>query len=173
MKTAIPAWAMRKATAEDYDAARDANNRGTLQIEWPNRKALRDWSKLQGWPARGWFGFEPAFLAKLFESQNNFAGALNESGIVLHVPQQEYTLSLEGLRELDALYDERSPDGLPTGWGVLVEALREIRRAVVAGVVVQVEGGPKLRTWGGFYEWAHGRYHALEDGVDKWMVDDR
>jgi hypothetical protein len=57
-------------------------------------------------------------------------------------------------------------------WGVLVEELRALRRAVEAGVVVQVEDGPRLQTWQGFYEWAHGRYHMLEDGYDRWIGDD-
>ena len=111
-------------------------------------------------------------IAKLLESELNFACALNESGIELHIPQREYTLSLERLRELDALYAERSASGRPVGWELLVEELREIRRAVEAGVVVQVEGGPRLQTWQGFYEWAHGRYHMLEDGSDHWIGDD-
>ena len=59
----------------------------------------------------------------------------------------------------------------PTQWGVLVEALREIRRAVEAGVAVKVEG-KTLRDFDSFYTWAHGRYHALEDGYDSWIGDD-
>jgi hypothetical protein len=173
MVTALPAWAMRRAAAEDYDGARLARDRGILRIEWPDTKALRDWSRLRGWPTRGWLGFQLAFLRKLFKSPENFACALRESGIELHIPRQGHTLSVEDIQELDALYAERSPDGRPTGWGPLVEGLREIRRAVAAGVAVQVEGGPRLRTWGGFYEWAHGRYHALEDGFDQWIGDDR
>ena len=54
----------------------------------------------------------------------------------------------------------------------MVEALRAIRRAVEAGVVVQVEGAQEMRTWQGFYDWAHGRYHMLEDGYDRWIGDD-
>jgi hypothetical protein len=173
MKPTIPAWAMKRAAADDYDAVRDAHSRGTLDIEWPELKELREWSRLRGWPAPR-FRFRATWLARLFESQKNFACALEESGIELHIPLREYTLSLDSLREFDALYAERSPTtGLPNAWGLLVEELREIRRAVVAGVVVQVEGGPKLRTWGGFYAWAHGRYHALEDGYDNWIGDDR
>jgi hypothetical protein len=61
----------------------------------------------------------------------------------------------------------------PTRWGWLVEELREIRRAVEAGVVVKVEGTQTvLKTWQGFYDWAHGRYHMLEDGYDSWIGDD-
>jgi len=78
---------------------------------------------------------------------------------------------------LDALYEEREDMGglgpRPTGWGWLVEELREIRRAVEAGVVVKVEETQTvLTTWQSFYDWAHGRYHMLEDGYDGWIGDD-
>lgn len=82
MTIAIPAWAMRRAQAEDYDVVRDTHRRGTLQIKWPNRKGLRDWSKLQGW-STPWYGFEAAFLTMLFDSQMNFVQAISESGIEL------------------------------------------------------------------------------------------
>jgi hypothetical protein len=84
----------------------------------------------------------------------------------------DYTISAEEIRELDALYDERSESGRPTSWGILVEELRKIRRDVEAGVVVTVEGGPILRSWQQFYSWAHGRYHMLEDGYDRWIGND-
>ncbi len=88
------------------------------------------------------------------------------------MPNQIHTISAEKLSELDALYDARSASGRPTSWGALVEELREIRRAVEKGVVVKVEGGPTLRSWGSFYAWAHGRYHMLEDGYDSWIGHD-
>ena len=81
-------------------------------------------------------------------------------------------ISAEKLRELDELYAERSAVGQPVGWGSLVEELREIRRAIEAGAVVTVEGAQTFRSWQGFYDWAHGRYHALEDGYDKWIGAD-
>jgi hypothetical protein len=37
---------------------------------------------------------------------------------------------------------------------------------------VTVEGDGLLRSWQEFYQWAHGRYHMLEDGADKWIGDD-
>ena len=49
--------------------------------------------------------------------------------------------------------------------------MREIRRAVEAGVVVEIDGR-KLKSWASFYDWAHGRYHMLEDGYDSWIGDD-
>lgn len=171
MKRQIPAWAMRTAKAEDYDIVRDSHSRGTMQIKWPDGKALRHWAKLQGWPTP-WFDYETAFLAKMFESPINFTQAIHESGIEIQIPQQEYTLSAARLQELDALYEQRSPSGQPVSWGILVEALRELRRAVEAGVIVQVEDGPRIATWQEFYAWAHGRYHMLEDGYDAWIGND-
>jgi hypothetical protein len=172
MKAAIPAWAMRRAAADDHAEARGAHGRGTLQVTWPERKALRAWSRLRGWPAP-WFGFRTAFLTRMLESPVNFASALEESGIELHLPRREHTLSLDQVRELDELYEKRSSYGHAVWWGILVEELREIRRAVQAGVVVQVEGGPKIQSGEGFYRWAHGRYHMLEESADKWILDDR
>lgn len=83
------------------------------------------------------------------------------------------TISTEELRTLDAMYAARSPSGHPTSWRSLVEELRLIRRAVEAGTAVQIEGAPTLTTWQEFYDWAHGRYHMLEDGCDPWIGDDR
>ena len=90
-----------------------------------------------------------------------------------HIPIQEQTLLIERLKEFDALYEERSSSGRPTGWGSLVEELRKIRRLVEAGVTVKIEGTQTvLNTWQSFYDWAHGRYHMLEDGYDSWIGDD-
>jgi len=91
---------------------------------------------------------------------------------------REHTLTIEMLKELDALYDETVIMGVlgrrSTRWGTLVQELREIRRLVEAGVIVKIEGTPTvLNTWESFYAWAHGRYHALEDGYDSWIGDDR
>jgi len=88
------------------------------------------------------------------------------------IPEKSRTISAEQLRELDRLYEKRSETGRPVAWGSLVEALREIRRAVESGVVVTVEGAPPMRSWQSFYNWAHGRYHMLEDGYDKWIGND-
>lgn len=81
-------------------------------------------------------------------------------------------ISTERLASFDAMYAERSPGGQPTSWRALVLALREFRRAIEAGAVVEVEGEGTLRTWAEFYSWAHGRYHMLEDGCDLWIGDD-
>lgn len=171
MKSAIPAWALRKATPEEYGAVRYAQSQSRVQIQWPDLNALRAWAKRQGWPTP-WFGFQEAFVVKMLENRENFQRGIAESGVEMQILKPEYTLSAEDLAELDALYAERSTSGRPTGWGVLVEELREIRRAVEAGVVVKVGGGPDLHSWQSFYDWAHGRYHMLEDGYDSWIGDD-
>ncbi len=113
----------------------------------------------------------------MLESEENFERAINESGIAIHIPKQDHVISVEKLRGLDALYEAREDTGglgpRPTRWGRLVEELRAIRRAVEAGVVVKIEGTQTvLKTWQRFYDWAHGRYHMLEDGYDSWIGDD-
>ena len=64
-------------------------------------------------------------------------------------------LSVEKTTKLDALYAERSASGQPTAWGLLVERLRELRRAIEAGEVVQIAGGPTLRSVLDFHTWAY------------------
>ena len=108
----------------------------------------------------------------MLENQQNFELAVEKSGIEIQIPRQDYLLSSERLRELDGLYEERGPDGRPNSWGILVEELREIRRAVEAGVVINIECERAIRSWQNFYDWAHGRYHMLEDGFDQWIGDD-
>ena len=90
---------------------------------------------------------------------------------------REHIITIEMLKELDALYEERVDMGVlglrPTRWGDLVEELRKIRRLVEAGVTVKIEGTQTvLSTWQRFYTWAHERYRALEDGYDSWIGDD-
>jgi hypothetical protein len=172
MTPSIPRWALRAATAEDLGVVREAHRLGRAQVRWPDLKLLRVWAARQGWPAPR-FGFEAAFLAKMLESDNSYRLGTGESGLEVLVPKADFTISRERLGELDALYEERSAACRATGWGVLVEDLREIRRAVEAGVAVKIEGGPALHSWQEFYEWAHGRYHMLEEGADHWIGDDK
>ncbi len=167
----IPAWALRTLTSEDHILAKDAHQQGKIQIKWPNTQTLRNWAKQQRWP-NPFFGFEEAFIAKMLETKENFELAIEKSGIEIQIPRQDYTISIEKIRELDLLYEERSATGRPNSWGILVEELREIRRAVEAGVVVNIEGEKSILDWQNFYSWAHGRYHMLEDGYDKWIGDD-
>jgi hypothetical protein len=172
----IPAWARQSVSTDvhDFVEVRRIHHDGRTQIQLPDLRELKGWAKAQGWPTP-WFGFEKAFMAKLFESTEAFSLALNESGINIHIPIKEHTLTIERLKELDALYEEREDmgSGRPTRWGTLVSELREIRRLVEAGVKVKIEGTPTvLTTWQSFYEWAHGRYHMLEDGYDSWIGDD-
>ena len=122
-----------------------------------------------------WFNFEAGFIKKLLQSDENFTLALKESGIEVRIPLQNYTVSDEKLQAFDALYEKREDMGelglRPTGWGVLVEELRELRRAIEAEVVIEIEGR-NLKRVGSFLTWAHERYHLLEEGYDSWIGDD-
>jgi len=169
----IPAWALRAVTPEDRELTRISQEQGRTRITWPDIKMVRAWAKKQGWPTPFW-SFQKAFLARMLEDDEAFKLALKKSGIKMQIPVEEYTLSGQAIKELDALYEERSSLGRPTSWGSLVRELREIRRAVEAGVKVKIEGTETiLRSWQGFYDWAHGRYHMLEDGYDSWIGDDK
>jgi hypothetical protein len=171
MNKNIPTWALRAATSEDQGFAKEAHRQGRLQLKWPNAKSLRLWAKQHGW-STPMFGFEEAFIATMLETKEHFELALNTSGIEIHLLRQNYTITSERIHELDALYEQRSASGQPNGWSILVEELRAIRRAVEVGVVVHIEGEQTLLNWQNFYQWAHGRYHMLEDGYDKWIGDD-
>jgi hypothetical protein len=172
MKPTTPAWALRPAGPEDHRAARGAHERGALQIAWPDRTALRSWARQAGWPTPR-LGFEAAFIARLLADEASFAQGLTGSGLALQLPRERCTIAPETVADLDALYAQRSADGRPTDWDTLVEELRTMRRAIEAGVVLDIAGEPPLGTWGAFYDWAHGRYHMLEDGADRWIGDDR
>ncbi len=168
----LPDWAMQTVTADDWHLARDAHRLASLHIQWPDLKTLRAWAKGHGWPAP-WWSFEAAFLTRMFADESSFRAALQETGIRVRAPRREYTLPAEELAELDALYAQRSSSGRPEQWGALVEALRAIRRAVEASVLVRIQDEPtSLDSWQQFYAWAHGRYHLLEDGYDHWIGDD-
>jgi hypothetical protein len=170
MNTNLPTWALEAATPPDRARTQRASDNGTIQITWPANKVIREWAKQHGWPTP-WFGFKDAFIRKMLDSDDNFALAVNQSDIQVVIPIERYTVSEEQLREFDALYEERGESGRPTGWGILVAGLREIRRLVEAGIIVEVDGRT-LKSFGSFYNWAHGRYHMLEDGYDSWIGDD-
>ncbi len=180
-----PVWAVKTAGPGDRMEALDAYQEGRLWTNWDFRSdgsllnyggkpivkgPSKKWAKERGWPTP-WWSFKESFLGTMLESDENFRLALTEAGVELYFPKKEHILTATELQALDDLYSERSADGRPSGWGGLVAALREIRHAVEAGVTVQVEGKP-LTSWGSFYSWAHGRYHALEDGYDSWIGDD-
>jgi hypothetical protein len=167
----LPAWALRTAAPDDQALAQEAHRHGKMRITWPDTKAVRIWANQHGW-STPWFGFEEAFIAQMLQTDTNFALAITNSGIKVHFPKQQCTISGETIRELDALYENRSSNGRPTGWDALVERLRDIRRVVEAGVAVHIEGEQPLLNWQQFYAWAHGRYSMLEDGADKWIGDD-
>ena len=173
MQMELPDWAMGTATPADLARAREALGQGRLELKWPDAKSLRKWARHHGWPTP-WFGFERTFVTQMLQNEANFALALGDSGLEVRLPNREHFIGAKALEELDSLYDARSSSDprQPTEWGTLVALLREIRRAVEAGVVVTIEGGPVLRSWQGFYEWAHGRYHMLEDGYDSWIGHD-
>lgn len=171
MTDLFPSWALRRATPADRALVQRAQRSRTLRIKWPATDVLRAWARQNGWRAP-LFGLQDAFWAQMVTSDENFALALNESGIELLVPIEKWSLPPETLAAMDAWYAERSSEGRPSQWDALVEEIREIRRAVEGGVSVEIEGRVYRQTIS-LLEWAHARYHMLEEGIDKWIGDDR
>ena len=165
MKHELPKWALRPAVFEDREALLDQLNKGTLRIKYSNRKTLKNWAWERGW-ATPWFGFEKKFVQKMLESEFNFHSAVTGCGIEILVPKSEFTIEEKKIAILDATYQN------PEERCYLIEELREIRRAVEAGVVIRIGQDRVIKSWQQFYGWAHERYHILEDGCDKWIGDD-
>lgn len=163
MPDELPKWAMTGAGPGDRARVLEAHEANLARFEWGDPGAVRAWARDRGWPAPRLF-FERAFRNHILSSDEDFDRAITESGLSISIPHTHYRIDEGHLNELDEAYDE----GM---YRWLVEALREIRRAVQAGVTVEVEGR-KLKSFDAFYQWAHGRYHALEDGYDSWIGDD-
>jgi hypothetical protein len=182
-----PDWAFRRAVAGDLAIAAEAQRRGALRTNWrpdpfPGSTKVLDgppsaWLKRQGWPTPWWSFLDrgAAFLRVVLAEEVRFDAALRDSGAELFVPEESHVVSDRELAELDALYAETEDMGTlgrrPTRWGELVADLREMRRAVEAGVELEVDGR-RLAGFNTFYTWAHGRYPGLEDGWDEWIGDD-
>ncbi len=176
MKKELPSWAMKRATTDDIVGVRRAQKQGFMQIKWPPINTVRAWAKIQGWQTP-WFGFESAFIKTMLDSEQSFRLALSTSGIELDIPRESYTVTGQQLKMFDELYsgveDKGRVGNRQLEWGTLVGNLRDIRRAVEAGVEVSVpDKALPLRSFQGFYEWAHGRYYLLEEGYDSWIGDD-
>ncbi len=136
-------------------AAVAAHERGTLGILWRDQVSARSLAAKLGWPGP-WFDPEGRFLWRMLASDEAFDQATSSGDVEVFVPRERYVLPAADLEALDASHDN------PTSWHSLVESLREIRRAVEAGVVVEVAGAP-LTSFQTFYDWADRRYYRLED----------
>jgi hypothetical protein len=160
-KVAAPDWAYRSVKGDDREAVLRAHREGRMRTNWGEAGDLKGWAKRQGWPT-SWRNFESKFYETMLASDENFGLAVGKSGLKIRIPKEEYAITAETLKGYDAQYEE------PSSWRWLVEDLREVRRAVEVGVVVLVEDR-RLDSFDSFYSWAHGRYHALEDGADEWI----
>ncbi len=164
MSMAIPDWAMRQAGPSDRLNVKKAAEKNRLVYNWYQVPDLRKWAKRQGWPTP-WLSFASKFLETMLENDQNFTLVLDQTDLVFQIPVQEYSIDDGTLAEFDQMYKARE-------FLDLVDELRDIRRAVEVGVKVHIDG-QTLKSWGGFYSWAHGRYYLLEDDTGSgWIGDD-
>ena len=160
-KVPPPDWAYRSAKADEREDTLQAHRAGSMRTNWEEADNLKGWARQQGWP-NPWRNFEAKFYETMLASDDNFALAVTKSKLKISIPKKEHTITAADLAGYDAQYAD------PQSWRWLVEDLREVRRAVEAGVVIHVED-KKLNSFESFYSWAHGRYHALEEGADEWI----
>lgn len=160
----LPPWAVRRADMQDWEAAKKSFEAGTAKIQIRNLPSMSQWMKGKGWK-RPWFNLQQSFIRQIFNHPDNFRMVLREHMAEIMIPRAKAAVPDQELKEMDASYEERS-------WSYVVEALREIRRAIEAGVEIEVDG-KTLKTWNEWYSWAHSRYHLLEESSDRWIGDDR
>lgn len=163
-KMNLPSWALRPANISEREKAADAHYRGKAKIVFKDRKKLKPWMEYHGWKT-SWFNLEDAFYKELFSSDEYFQEALSEGVVEVFVPIVSYKFSENELAKIDESYKAQK-------WNWVVEDMREIRRAVEAGIIIEVDD-KKLTSFSSFYEWAHQRYHLLEECADKWIGNDK
>ena len=164
MAMEIPDWALRRAGPSDRLDVQKAVKRNRLVYNWYEVPNLKQWARSQGWPTP-WLTFSSKFLETMLANDENYALVLSQTDLVFQIPKKEYSIDDSKVAEFDKLYQDRE-------FSELVDELRDIRRAVYAGVKVLVDGR-KLMGSSSFYNWAHGRYYLLEDDPNSgWIGDD-
>ncbi len=159
-----PGWALTKAGSEDRKIVKEAFDKKRTNFVFKDKKSLKSWMKSKKWRT-SWLFPEQSFYQAIFENDDNFQTALSENIVEIFLPKSAYKVPDKEIEKIDQYYEQEE-------WDWAVECLREIRRAIDAGVVIKI-GDQQFTTAGSFYTWAHKRYHILEEASDKWILDDR
>ena len=160
----VPNWALTRARFEDRIKVKKAFEKRNAHFVFKDRKKLKSWMKSKKWRT-SWLFPEKSFYQALLANDENFQTALSENVVEILVPKSTYKVPEKEIEKIDQYYEQEE-------WDWAVECLREIRRAIDAGVVIKI-GDQQFTTAGSFYTWAHKRYHILEEASDKWILDDR
>lgn len=158
----LPNWALEKAGPHDRVRAKEAYEKETGRFTVPNRVSLKDWMKAQGWK-RSWISLEGSFYKQCFQDDSLFQLALKEEMVDIWIPKEVCQISVADLASMDKDYDAQD-------WSTAAAKLRDIRRAIDAGVIIEIDG-QSFKSSGSFYTWTHQRYHALEEISNEWMMD--
>lgn len=158
----LPKWALEKAGPQDRVRAQDAYQRKTghfIAPEWPS---LREWMRAREWKY-SWLSKETAFYKQCFRNDDNFRAVLEDQIAELWIPKQSHQVSEDDLASIDKDYSDRA-------WSSAVAQLKDLRRAIDAGITIKVDGRT-FTSSGSFYTWVHKRYHALEEASDDWIME--
>ena len=104
MNTNLPSCALRRATAADRLATKQAYEQAAMQTNWDTCDPLKTWAKEGGWPTL-WLSFQKAFCTELLENNENFSLAVSESGLQITILKQTYTILDDELHETDDEYE--------------------------------------------------------------------
>ena len=161
--TILPSWALRSATTAEREKAADAYYRSKAKTVFRDRKKLRSWIEYHGWKT-SWLHLEDSFYKELFSNDEFFKEGLEDGVVEIFIPKESYTFSDEEFKNINDGYSARE-----FNW--VVEYLREIRRAIEAGILVEIDG-LQLKSEIAFYNWVDKQFHILEEVADKWIGND-
>jgi hypothetical protein len=158
----LPNWALEKAGPNDRVRSKAAYQQKTGRFTVPNRVSLKDWMLARGWK-RSWLSPEGSFYKQCFQDDVLFQLALKDQMIDIWIPKAMHQVSAANLAAIDEDYQQKD-------WSAAVAQLRDIRRAIDAGITIELDGQTFISS-GAFYTWAHQRYHVLEEISNDWMMD--
>lgn len=159
----LPNWALEKAGPHDRVRAKEARQKDTGRFTLPNRVSLKEWMKARGWK-RSWISPEGSFYKQCFQDDTLFQLVLKEKMVDIWIPKQSHRISEADLAAINRDYEAQD-------WSATAAQLRDIRRALGAGVIIEIDG-QSFKSSGSFYTWVHQRYHALEGISNEWMTDE-
>ncbi|MCB0656374.1 MAG: hypothetical protein KDC57_09580 [Saprospiraceae bacterium] len=157
----LPSWALRYAQIDDRAITKKFMAKHSAQVVFADRPRLKNWMKQRGWP-RSLFGLESTFLKQMLASDERFNEAIVDQVVEIKIPVEYYVMSKEDLQSFDEAYQNGEYDAVVAG-------LKEYRRAIDAGVTLEIEF-KKYTSTAAFYTWAHNRYHRLEEMADSWLL---
>jgi len=171
-------WVYRSVGPDEREAARAAHEAGKLLTNWNCpynfrtklctkpflNKPPKDWARSVGWPTP-LFSFEERFLKTMLSNDDPFRLAMDQGGVELFVPVEQYQVPEEDVEAWDGEIKD------PKNWDALASGFRELCRIINFGVPVVVQGRTYTNSGIFYNEWIYQRYKVLEEGSDIFILE--